>query len=96
MRTLDELWMDHLDEMEHLRDSVGLRAYGQRDPLVEYKTEGHRMFKDFVSNMENQVAGLIFKVGTLQQQTQNVIKNIQYNKSENISSTSKQSISGEK
>ncbi|MEK7629344.1 MAG: preprotein translocase subunit SecA [Patescibacteria group bacterium] len=96
LRTLDELWMDHLDEMEHLRDSVGLRAYGQRDPLVEYKTEGHRMFKDFVSNMENQVAGLIFKVGTLQQQTQNVIKNIQYNKSENISSTSKQSISGEK
>ncbi|MEK9174402.1 MAG: preprotein translocase subunit SecA, partial [Patescibacteria group bacterium] len=65
LRTLDELWMDHLDEMEHLRDSVGLRAYGQRDPLVEYKTEGHRMFKDFVANMEAQVAGLIFKVGTI-------------------------------
>ncbi len=65
LRTLDELWMDHLDEMEHLRDSVGLRAYGQRDPLVEYKTEGHRMFKDFVANMESQVAGLIFKVGTV-------------------------------
>ncbi|MDP3800302.1 MAG: preprotein translocase subunit SecA [bacterium] len=95
LRTLDELWMDHLDEMEHLRDSVGLRAYGQRDPLVEYKTEGHRMFKDFVSNMENQVAGLIFKVGVVQQQVP-AIKNIQYNKTEDSSANSKQIVSGEK
>ncbi len=95
LRTLDELWMDHLDEMEHLRDSVGLRAYGQRDPLVEYKTEGHRMFKDLISNMEAQVVGLVFKVGVVHQQTP-VIKNIQYNKTEENSLGSKQTISGEK
>ncbi|KKU35572.1 MAG: Protein translocase subunit SecA [Candidatus Azambacteria bacterium GW2011_GWB1_46_27] len=41
LRTLDFLWMDHLEAMEHLRSSVRLRAYGQRDPLVEYKNEGH-------------------------------------------------------
>ena len=63
LRTIDELWMEHLEEMEYLRDSVGLRAYGQRDPLVEYKTEGHKMFQDFLSAYESQVAGLIFKVG---------------------------------
>ena len=63
LRTIDELWMDHLEEMEYLRDSVGLRAYGQRDPLVEYKTEGHRMFQNFLGTFENQVSGLIFKVG---------------------------------
>jgi len=38
--------MDHLDQMEHMRNSVNLRAYGQRDPLVEYKKEGLRMFKN--------------------------------------------------
>ncbi|MEK7175006.1 MAG: preprotein translocase subunit SecA [Patescibacteria group bacterium] len=63
LRTMDELWMGHLEEMEHLRDSVGLAAYGQRDPLVEYKTEGHRLFQDFLAAFESQVAGLIFKVG---------------------------------
>ncbi|MEK7500942.1 MAG: preprotein translocase subunit SecA, partial [Patescibacteria group bacterium] len=63
LRTIDELWMDHLEEMEHLRDSVNLRAYGQRDPLVEYKTEGHRLFQDFLAAFESQVAGLIFRVG---------------------------------
>ncbi|MEK7564782.1 MAG: preprotein translocase subunit SecA [Patescibacteria group bacterium] len=96
LRILDELWMDHLDEMEHLRDSVGLRAYGQRDPLVEYKTEGHRMFKDFVSNMENQVAGLIFKIGNIQRQETSNMRQVQYNKSEDTSSGAKQTVSGEK
>ena len=63
LRTIDELWMNHLEEMEYIRDSVGLRAYGQRDPLVEYKTEGHRLFRDFLGAFESEVAGLIFKVG---------------------------------
>jgi preprotein translocase subunit SecA len=46
LQIIDTLWMDHLDHMEHMRSSVNLRAYGQRDPLVEYKKEGLRMFKD--------------------------------------------------
>jgi preprotein translocase subunit SecA len=45
LQVIDTLWMDHLDAMEHLRSSVNLRAYGQRDPLVEYKKEGLRMFR---------------------------------------------------
>ena len=45
LQIIDTLWMEHLDAMEHLRNSVNLRAYGQRDPLVEYKKEGLRMFR---------------------------------------------------
>ena len=62
LRTLDMLWMEHLESMEHLRDSVRLRAYGQRDPLVEYKNEGHKMFRQLLSMLESSIAQTIFKV----------------------------------
>jgi preprotein translocase subunit SecA len=45
LRIIDMLWVEHLETMEYMRSSVGLRAYGQRDPLVEYKNEGARLFK---------------------------------------------------
>ncbi len=51
LQVFDVLWMDHLDHMEHLRSSVNLRSYGQRDPLVEYKKEGLRMFKTLEGRM---------------------------------------------
>lgn len=60
--TLDTLWMNHLEDMEYLRDSVRLRAYGQRDPLVEYKNESQRLFKNLLSNFEAQVAMIILKI----------------------------------
>jgi preprotein translocase subunit SecA len=56
LRTLDMLWMDHLDNMEYVRDSVKLRAYGQRDPLIEYKNEGHKMFKNLLQALELNIA----------------------------------------
>jgi len=62
LRVLDAFWMEHLENMEHLRDSVRLRAYGQRDPLVEYKTEGHKMFQKLLSMIEASIADMIFKV----------------------------------
>ncbi len=51
LQVIDQLWMNHLDEMEHMRNSVNLRAYGQRDPLVEYKKEGLRMFRNLESTL---------------------------------------------
>ena len=48
--------------MEHLKDSVRLRAYGGRDPLVEYKTEGHRLFQELESLIDSQIARTIFKL----------------------------------
>ncbi len=62
LNTLDTLWMNHLEDMEYLRDSVRLRAYGQRDPLVEYKNESRRLFKDLMANFESQTAMIISKV----------------------------------
>ncbi len=63
LRSVDMLWMDHLDQMEHLRDSVRLRAYGQRDPLVEYKNEGIKLFRELQIAIKMQVVSNIFKVG---------------------------------
>jgi len=62
LRTLDMFWMNHLEEMEILRDSVRLRAYGQQDPLVEYKSEGHRMFQRMLDTIESNIAQTMLKV----------------------------------
>jgi preprotein translocase subunit SecA len=67
LRVIDELWVDHLEQMEYLRDSVRLRAYGQRDPLVEYKIEGQKLFNQLQMTIGSQVAGMIFKVGFVNQ-----------------------------
>ncbi|MFH1894491.1 MAG: preprotein translocase subunit SecA [Patescibacteria group bacterium] len=61
LRVLDTLWLEHLENMEYLRDSVRLRAYGQQDPLVEYKNEGHRAFQELLHNFESQAANTIMK-----------------------------------
>jgi len=55
LKTLDSLWLEHLEAMEELRDAVRLRAYGQKDPLVEYKSEGHKMFQNFLKEIENNI-----------------------------------------
>jgi preprotein translocase subunit SecA len=62
LRVIDMFWMEHLENMEHLRDSVRLRAYGQRDPLVEYKNEGHRMFRQLLDDINTQIVNMVFKV----------------------------------
>jgi preprotein translocase subunit SecA len=59
---LDLLWMNHLDNLEALSESVGLRAYGQRDPLVEYRQEAHRLFKDFWTNFNGWIFANLFKL----------------------------------
>lgn len=62
LRTIDFLWMDHLEAMEYLRTSVRLRAYGQRDPLIEYKNEGHKIFQKLLAVFQSDVSGTIFKI----------------------------------
>lgn len=56
LQSIDMFWVDHLETMDYLRGSVNLRAYGQRDPLVEYKKEGLRFFKDMEFSIARQVA----------------------------------------
>jgi len=69
LRVIDLLWMEHLDSMEHVRDSVRLRAYGQKDPLVEYKSEGHKMFKQLLNTLEVTIANTILKAKTAPKET---------------------------
>ncbi|MFP9084363.1 hypothetical protein ACLI2J_14675, partial [Enterococcus faecalis] len=52
LRVVDSKWTDHIDAMDQLRQSIGLRAYGQNNPLVEYQTEGYKMFEDMVGAIE--------------------------------------------
>ncbi|MBI2047517.1 MAG: preprotein translocase subunit SecA [Parcubacteria group bacterium] len=59
IRTIDLFWMEHLETMEYLRSSVNLRAYGQHDPLVEYKKEGLQMFKDMREAINLHVLSLL-------------------------------------
>lgn len=59
LQIIDTLWMDHLDAMEHLRSSVNLRSYGQRDPLVEYKKEGLKMFRNLEATLRSELIQFI-------------------------------------
>ncbi|RJQ14869.1 preprotein translocase subunit SecA [Candidatus Parcubacteria bacterium] len=63
LQVIDTLWTEHINNMEHLRDSVRLRAYGQRDPLVEYKKEGLELFKQLKEAIPGLFVANIFKVG---------------------------------
>ena len=62
LRAIDIFWSEHLDTMDHLKDSVRLRAYGGRDPLVEYKTESHKIFQQAQSALNSQISRTVFKL----------------------------------
>jgi len=78
LRTMDMFWMEHLDEMGYLRDSVRLRAYGQKDPLVEYKNEGHRLFSRLLGTIQSSFVGSVYKVEIMSERAaeRKEIKNI--------------------
>ena len=79
LRTLDTLWVEHLEAMEHLRDSVRLRAYGQQDPLVEYKNEGHKMFQNLLKMIESSIVQTLFRASLTKEPTASVLQS-QYQK----------------
>ena len=68
LQTLDALWKDHLLAMDHLKEGIGLRGYGQLNPLVEYQKEGFSMFELMMGVMQQDVAEKIFSVQVSQQQ----------------------------
>jgi preprotein translocase subunit SecA len=67
LQILDRLWIEHLEAMEHLREGIGLRQIGQRDPLVEYKSEGFRLFNRLIAIMEAEIAGTILRAQITQE-----------------------------
>jgi preprotein translocase subunit SecA len=62
LSTYDELWMQHLDAIDDLRDGIGLRGYAQKDPLVEYKAEAFNLFESLLDRINYQIARRIFRV----------------------------------
>ena len=60
LQQIDNLWREHLQSMDSLRESVGLRGYGQKDPLIEYKNEGYDMFLEMMTNMRRNVIYSMF------------------------------------
>ena len=62
LKVIDRKWMDHIDDMDQLRQGVGLQAYGQRDPLVEYKLSGYEMFDDMTQNIREETVRVLFRV----------------------------------
>ena len=62
LRVVDEYWMDHLDNMTELRQGIGLRAYGQEDPVVAYKREGYEMFEEMIAAIQEETVRRVFIV----------------------------------
>ena len=62
LRVVDEYWMDHIDSMQELRQGIGLRAYGQSDPVIEYKREGYDMFEEMVAAIQEETVRRLFLV----------------------------------
>ena len=70
LRTIDNLWIEHLTMMEDMRQGIGLMAVGQRDPLVAYKREGHNQFQNLLSTIQHDVAHTIYHVSIVKKEAQ--------------------------
>ena len=66
LNTIDTLWIEHLDTMDDLRAGIGLRGYGQRDPLIEYKKEAFELFSKLVANIDFEIVHRIYKIAVQQ------------------------------
>ena len=62
LNTVDKKWMDHIDDMDQLRRGIGLRAYGQKDPVIEYQIEGFNMFEEMIESISNDTAKILFNL----------------------------------
>jgi preprotein translocase subunit SecA len=62
LSVIDNLWVDHLDAVDNLRQGIGLRGYGQKDPLVEYKNEAYTMFEQLINAIDDEIVHRIYKI----------------------------------
>ncbi|MBR3296678.1 MAG: preprotein translocase subunit SecA, partial [Firmicutes bacterium] len=85
LKVIDRKWMDHIDDMEQLRQGIGLQAYGQRDPLVEYKIAGYDMFNEMSQNIQEDTVRLLMHVRVEQKvEREQVAKPIATNKDDTV------------
>ena len=90
LKVIDRKWMDHIDDMDQLRQGIGLQAYGQKDPLVEYKMSGFDMFDDMIANIQEDTVRLLFHVRIEQKvEREQVAKVTGTNKDDSVVATPK-------
>jgi preprotein translocase subunit SecA len=76
LSAIDKLWQEHLYEMDSLRHSIGLRAHGQRDPLLEYKAEAFTIFEELMVNVKTEICHNIFRSASSMMAFENFLKNV--------------------
>jgi preprotein translocase subunit SecA len=76
LTAIDKLWQEHLYEMDSLRYSIGLRGYGQRDPLIEYKAEAFKIFEDLMINIKSEICHNIFRSASSLMAFENFLRNV--------------------
>jgi preprotein translocase subunit SecA len=76
LTAIDKLWQEHLYEMDSLRYSIGLRAHGQRDPLVEYKTEAFKIFDELMVNVKTEICHNVFRSASSMMAFENFLRNV--------------------
>jgi preprotein translocase subunit SecA len=76
LTAIDKMWQDHLYEMDSLRYSIGLRAHGQRDPLVEYKTEAFKIFDELMVNVKTEICHNVFRSASSMMAFENFLRNV--------------------
>jgi preprotein translocase subunit SecA len=74
LEELDKSWVDHLTDMDHLRDGIGLRGYGQKDPKQEYKKEGFNLFVTMVARVQSNVATKVFHLKVRREEDEQAIE----------------------
>ena len=77
LQTVDELWIEHLHEMDFLKDGIGLKAYGQKDPLIEYKKESYVLFEKLLMNISETISKRLFIFQTISQKEIDLLENAQ-------------------
>ena len=73
LKVVDSKWMDHLDAMDQLRQGIHLRAYGQRDPLIEYKFESYDMFNQMIEEIQSDTVRLVYRARVMESQRKGLI-----------------------
>jgi preprotein translocase subunit SecA len=76
LSAIDKLWQEHLYEMDSLRHSIGLRAHGQRDPLIEYKAEAFKIFEELMVNIKTEICHNVFRSASSLMAFENFLRNV--------------------
>ena len=85
LKVIDQKWMDHIDNMDQMRQGIGLRSLGQKDPLVEYKFIGFEMFDETIESIQEDTVKVLFRVVPREKlEREQVAKNITTNRGEDV------------